>query len=149
MKPIKLEEYYEKKDLSKTSEPMSDEAPRQGNSYVVQEHHARRAHWDFRLERDGVLRSWAVPKGIPTDSYERRLPIETEDHPLEYGGFEGIIPKGQYGAGTVEVWDRGFYVPVKWKRDKIEVVLAGERLKGRYELVKMKENKQWLLFRKR
>ena len=149
VKPLRLDEYYAKRDFSKTPEPMGEEASPQGNSFVVQEHHARRTHWDLRLERDGVLRSWAVPKGIPIEPEERRLAVETEDHPLGYGGFEGVIPEGQYGAGIVEIWDRGFYVPVKWMRDKIEVVLAGERLRGRWELVKMKEEKQWLLFRKR
>jgi DNA ligase D-like protein (predicted ligase)/DNA ligase D-like protein (predicted 3'-phosphoesterase) len=149
VKPLRLEEYFSKRDFSKTPEPIGEEAIPQGNSFVVQEHHARRTHWDLRLERDGALRSWAVPKGVPEEADIRRLAIETEDHPLEYGGFEGIIPRGQYGAGTVEIWDRGFYVPVKWQKDKIEVVIAGERLRGRYELVKMKEEKQWLLFKKK
>lgn len=149
VKPLRLEEYYAKRDFSKTPEPMGEEAILQGNSFVVQEHRARRIHWDLRLERDGVLRSWAVPKGVPRETGVRRLAVETEDHPLDYGSFEGVIPKGQYGAGTVEIWDRGFYVPIKWQRDKIEVFIAGERLKGRYELIKMKEDKQWLLFRKR
>jgi DNA ligase D-like protein (predicted 3'-phosphoesterase) len=149
LKQHTFDEYIAKRDFSRTPEPIGDESISQGNSFVVQEHHARRMHWDFRLERKGVLQSWAVPKGIPTEPRERRLAIQTEDHPLGYKDFEGIIPKGQYGAGTVEIWDKGFYVPVKWQREKIEIVLAGELLKGRYELIKMKEDKQWLLFKKK
>jgi DNA ligase D-like protein (predicted 3'-phosphoesterase) len=149
LKQHKFEEYIAKRDFSKTSEPIGEESISQGNSFVVQEHHARRTHWDFRLERKGVLVSWAVPKGIPTELGQRRLAIQTEDHPLEYRNFEGIIPKGQYGAGTVEIWDKGFYVPVKWQKEKIEIFLAGELLNGRYELIKMKEEKQWLLFKKK
>ena len=119
--------------------------------FVVQEHNASHLHWDFRLERDGVLKSWAVPKGIPTEAQERRLAVETEDHPLEYGGFEGIIPKGQYGAGSVEIWDKGFYVPVNWMDEKIEIVIAGERVKGLYELVRFEKagEKEWLIFKKK
>jgi bifunctional non-homologous end joining protein LigD len=116
---------------------------------VVQEHHSQRTHWDLRLERDGVLVSWAVPKGVPMEPGDRRLAVQTEDHPLEYGGFEGVIPKGQYGAGSVEIWDRGFYVPVRWLEDKVEVALAGQRLRGRYELVQTsREKREWLLFKK-
>jgi DNA ligase D-like protein (predicted ligase)/DNA ligase D-like protein (predicted 3'-phosphoesterase) len=149
LKQRKFEEYIAKRDFSKTPEPIGEESISQGNSFVVQEHHARRTHWDFRLERKGVLVSWAVPKGIPSKLGQRRLAIQTEDHPLEYRNFEGIIPKGQYGAGTVEIWDKGFYVPVKWQKEKIEIILAGDLLNGRYELIKMKEEKQWLLFKKK
>ena len=122
-----------------------------GNSYLVQKHQATRLHYDLRLERDGVLVSWAVPRGIPEETGDRRLAIQTEDHPLEYGGFEGTIPSGQYGAGVVEIWDRGFYVPVRWTDEKVEVVLAGERIKGRYELVRFEKagEKEWLLFKKK
>ena len=122
-----------------------------GNSYVVQKHDATRMHYDLRLERDGVMVSWAVPKGIPEEPGDRRLAIQTEDHPLEYGGFEGAIPRGQYGAGSVEILDRGFYVPVKWLDDKIEFVLAGERIKGRSELVRVEKagDNEWLLFKKK
>jgi DNA ligase D-like protein (predicted ligase)/DNA ligase D-like protein (predicted 3'-phosphoesterase) len=149
IKPIRLEEYYAKRDFAATPEPAGGHTPGTGNSFVVQEHHSRRTHWDLRLERDGVHVSWAVPKGVPTEPGERRLAVQTEDHPLEYGGFEGVIPKGQYGAGTVEIWDKGFYVPVKWLEDKVEVVLAGSRLKGRYELVQTNRDKrEWLLFKK-
>ncbi len=117
---------------------------------MVQKHAATRLHYDLRLERDGVLVSWAVPKGIPEPG-DRRLAIKTEDHPLEYGGFEGTIPRGQYGAGSVEIWDRGFYVPVKWTDEKIELVIAGDRVKGRYELVRFEKagENEWLLFKKK
>jgi len=149
VKPERLEDYYRKRDFGVTPEPVGGAAAGSGNSYVVQEHHARRTHWDLRLERDGVLVSWAVPKGVPLEPGVRRLAVRTEDHPLEYGGFEGVIPEGQYGAGDVSIWDRGFYVPVKWGADKITVVLSGERLNGRYELVKTSgsENNEWLLFK--
>jgi DNA ligase D-like protein (predicted ligase)/DNA ligase D-like protein (predicted 3'-phosphoesterase) len=149
VKPERLEDYHRKRDFGSTPEPVGGVAAGSGNSFVVQEHHARRTHWDLRLERDGVLVSWAVPKGVPLERGVRRLAVKTEDHPVEYGGFEGVIPEGQYGAGEVSVWDRGFYVPVKWGRDKITVVLSGERLSGRYELVKTSgpEKNQWLLFK--
>jgi bifunctional non-homologous end joining protein LigD len=122
-----------------------------GNNYVVQKHDATTLHYDLRLERDGVLVSWAIPKGIPLEPGDRRLAIQTEDHPLEYGAFEGTIPKDQYGAGSVEIWDKGFYVPVKWMEEKIEFVLAGQRIKGRYELVRFEKagKKEWLLFKKK
>ena len=100
----------------------------EGNSFVVQEHHSRRLHYDFRLERDGVLKSWAVPKGIPEETGEKHLAVAVEDHPLEYGGFEGTIPKGEYGAGTVTIWDKGTYDTKHWAGDKIEVILHGSRL---------------------
>lgn len=150
IKPQRLDEYYRKRDFSNTNEPVGGVAHGQGNSYVTQKHDAKRLHWDFRLERDGVLESWAVPKGPPEEKGEKRLAIKTEDHPLEYKDFEGTIPKGQYGAGEVEIWDKGFYVPVRWEDDKIDVVLAGERLKGRYEIIRYKDNEedQWLLFKK-
>jgi DNA ligase D-like protein (predicted ligase)/DNA ligase D-like protein (predicted 3'-phosphoesterase) len=150
IKPQLLEEYYKKRDFSKTTEPKGGLEVEVGNRYVVQKHDARKLHYDLRLERDGVLVSWAVPKGIPIEPNEKRLAIQTEDHPLEYGGFEGIIPKGQYGAGTVEIWDHGFYVPVKWESNKVEVVIAGERVKGRYELIRLeKSEKEWILFKKK
>lgn len=151
IQPQQLEEYYSKRDFAETNEPMGGTVNGAGNIYVVQKHDATRLHYDLRLERDGVLVSWAVPKGIPLEPGDRRLAIQTEDHPLEYGGFEGTIPRGQYGAGSVEIWDRGFYVPVKWMEDKIEFVLAGERVKGRYELVRFEKagEKEWLLFKKK
>jgi len=151
VRPLTLEEYKAKRNFSKSPEPAGKGAKKAGNSYVVQEHHASHLHWDLRLERDGVLKSWAVPKGPPEKPGERRLAIQVEDHPLEYGGFEGVIPEGEYGAGTVKIWDKGTFSPVEWNEDKIEVVIEGERLKGPYELVRFKRagNKQWLLFKKK
>src|SRR6267142_6591263 len=112
----KLAEYEAKRDFKKTPEPgakvphKETKAPR----FVVQEHHARRLHWDFRLERDGVLVSWALPKGVPDDPGVNHLAVHTEDHPLEYGGFHGEIPRGEYGAGAVTIWDHGTYEVLKW-----------------------------------
>ena len=111
----------------------------------MQEHHASHLHYDLRLERDGVLKSWAVPKGIPEDG-SRRLAIEVEDHPLDYAFFEGRIPEGQYGAGTVKLWDRGTYTVVRWSDNEIEIVIDGERIKGAYALIRM-SGKNWLMLR--
>src|SRR5437667_12487466 len=108
-----------------TPEPGTPEAggPAPGDErdkvFVVQEHHARRLHWDFRLERDGVLVSWAVPKGVPDDPGVNHLAVHTEDHPLEYGSFEGEIPRGQYGAGSMTIWDAGWYETLKWAKDEV------------------------------
>lgn len=137
------------RDFTKTEEPMGGETPDGGNTYVIQEHQSRRLHWDFRLERDGVLKSWAVPKGPPEESGIRRLAIQVEDHPLEYGGFEGTIPKGEYGAGTVEIWDQGVYEALKWEDEKIEIILEGERLSGKYVFIRLKRGKEneWLLLK--
>ena len=121
-------------------------------SFVVQRHRARRLHYDLRLEEEGVLRSWAVPKGVPLDSGARHLAVHVEDHPLDYGAFEGVIPAGQYGAGTVEVWDRGTYSVVERKRDGgLTFDLKGDRLRGRWTLVPAHldgKPENWLLLRK-
>jgi DNA ligase D-like protein (predicted ligase)/DNA ligase D-like protein (predicted 3'-phosphoesterase) len=151
VKPMTLEEYNAKRNFSKSPEPVGEGAKLKGNAYVVQEHHASHLHWDLRLERDGVLKSWAVPKGPPEAPGERRLAVAVEDHPLGYVGFEGIIPEGEYGAGTVKVWDRGTYETVEWTSEKIAVIIHGERLNGTYELVHFTKagEKNWLLFKKR
>lgn len=116
--------------------------------FVVQEHHASHLHWDFRLEMDEVLKSWAVPKEPPTQPNVRRLAIEVEDHPLSYIDFEGVIEEGKYGAGTVTIWDRGTYSLESRKPDKIVFTLSGRRLTGRYTLVRLKNDpKNWLLFK--
>jgi len=116
------------------------------NRFLVQEHHAHRLHWDFRLELDGVLKSWAVPKGPPIDSGVKRLAVQVEDHPLSYFGFEGTIPKGGYGAGEVKVWDKGFYVLELREPRKYHVLLKGRKLKGDYRLINFKD-KNWLIYR--
>src|SRR5207237_6629453 len=121
--------------------------------FVVQRHDARRLHYDFRLERDGALASWAVPKGVPLEPGQQHLAVHVEDHPLDYAGFEGEIPKGQYGAGTVEIWDAGTYELVEEKKNGgLTVRLDGKKLKGTYALVPAKlsgDPKNWLIVRKK
>ena len=132
----KLKRYRDKRDFARRREP--DGRPgrerRALPRFVVQEHHATRLHWDLRLEHDGVLASWAIPNGIPPTPQENRLAVRTEDHPLEYLGFHGEIPKGEYGAGTMEIWDAGTYETHKFDDAKVEVTFRGERLRGRYGL---------------
>lgn len=144
-----LSDYTAMRDFSRTPEPSALVEKSVGRSFVVQEHHASRLHYDLRLEKDGVLKSWAVPKGIPEISGDRRLAVQVEDHPLEYGKFAGTIPEGQYGAGTVKIWDRGLYESIVWGEKKIEFIAKGEKLGGRYVLVKFKKagEKNWLLFK--
>jgi bifunctional non-homologous end joining protein LigD len=146
----KLSEYKSKRNFTVTTEPKGGEKKEEELIFVIQEHHARRLHYDLRLERNGVLKSWAVPKGIPESAGERRLAVETEDHPFEYASFAGTIPEGQYGAGTVKIWDKGHYESKLWEDDKIEFTLNGQRLKGRYVLVRLKkakDDKSWLLLK--
>src|SRR5829696_10008265 len=151
---MSLSEYRRKRDPKVTPEPF-ERGDKRGNKpiFVVQRHDARRLHYDFRLERNGALASWAVPKGVPLEPGERALAVHVEDHPLEYAQFEGEIPKGQYGAGTVEIWDRGTYETVEEKRDGgLTVRLDGERLQGLWTLVPAKldgDPKNWLLLKKR
>jgi DNA ligase D-like protein (predicted ligase)/DNA ligase D-like protein (predicted 3'-phosphoesterase) len=151
VRPLTLEDYNAKRNFSKSPEPVGEGAKPKGNSYVVQEHHASHLHWDLRLERDGVLKSWAVPKGPPEKVGDKRLAVAVEDHPLSYGGFEGTIPEGEYGAGTVKIWDRGTYEAKKWGEEKIEFNIHGERLNGPYEFVRFRKagDKNWLLFKKK
>ncbi len=144
MSDRRLEAYRDKRAAGATPEPPGEPSPAaepgerrdQAGSgrFVIQEHHATRLHWDLRLERDGVLASWAVPRGLPQDPDENRKAIRTEDHPLEYLDFEGDIPKGQYGAGTMRIWDRGTYACEKWQDRKVMVTFEGERVRGRYAL---------------
>ena len=155
--PGKLEAYRGKRDPEVTPEPFSGgkKRPRRPKQpvFVVQRHAARSLHYDFRLERDGVLASWAVPKGVPLEPGSQHLAVHVEDHPLDYATFEGEIPKGQYGAGTVEIWDTGTYELVEEKRDGgLTVRLHGERLDGTWTLVPAKlggQEKNWLIVRKR
>lgn len=158
---MSLEEYKKKRDFSKSPEPEPElsqdfcekivkkiklNLPRP--VYVIQEHHAKRLHWDLRLEINNVLKSWAIPKGPSNNPKEKRLAIETEDHPLEYAMFEGEIPKGNYGAGKVKIWDRGTFDLIEKTKDKIVVEIKGKKLKGKYVLLKFKKN-NWLFFKKR
>jgi bifunctional non-homologous end joining protein LigD len=155
-KPAKLREYQGKRDPEATPEPFSGgrrSGRRKQPIFVVQRHDARRLHYDFRLERDGVLQSWAVPKGVPLEPGTQHLAVHVEDHPLEYATFEGEIPTGQYGAGTVEIWDQGTYELVEEKRDGgLTVRLHGDRLDGVWALVPAKlsgDERNWLIVRKR
>ncbi len=149
----RLREYERKRNRGATPEPFGGDERGEDPIFVVQRHDARRLHYDLRLERDGALASWAVPKGIPLETGQRHLAVHVEDHPLDYAGFEGEIPAGQYGAGTVEIWDRGTYELVEEKRDGgLTVRLDGERLQGVWTLVPAKldgDERNWLLVRKR
>jgi bifunctional non-homologous end joining protein LigD len=117
--------------------------------FVIQEHFARTRHFDFRLEKDGVFKSWAVPKGIAIKTGVKRLAVQVEDHPLEWGEFEGEIPSGEYGAGTVHIWDRGTYEPQEWQPNRIGLILRGAKVQGRYELVRFERagERAWIIFK--
>jgi bifunctional non-homologous end joining protein LigD len=155
-----LTEYKRKRDFKKTAEPAGKPLPKKvkgASRFVIQKHAARRLHYDFRLEMEGVLKSWALPKGLAWKRGEKHLAVEVEDHPLEYEDFEGIIPEGQYGGGTVMVWDRGIYYvygeqPLKSLREgKLHLVLDGEKAKGEWTLVRIRgrddEKNQWLILK--
>lgn len=146
--PDRLTKYRGMRDASKTPEPVPTTKPAagQGNTFVIQEHHARRLHYDFRLERDGVLVSWAVPKNLPETTSVNHLAVHTEDHPLEYGSFEGSIPSGEYGAGKVIIWDAGTYDTEKFREDEVIVNLHGDKISGRYALIRTNGD-QWLAHR--
>src|SRR5437660_7089632 len=146
-----LNEYRKKRDPGRTPEPVpADEALPKGNddTFVIQEHHATRLHWDVRLERGGVLVAFAVPKGLPTVPGDIRLAVHTEDHPMEYATFEGTIPKGEYGGGRMFIWDRGTYETLKWSDREVQVVFDGQRVKGKYTFFHGgKEAKDWMVRR--
>jgi DNA ligase D-like protein (predicted ligase)/DNA ligase D-like protein (predicted 3'-phosphoesterase) len=147
----KLSNYYLKRNFNKTNEPTGNKKKENNPIFVIQEHHSRRLHYDLRLEKDGVLKSWAVPKGIPIEINKKRLAVEVEDHPIEYSKFEGTIPQGQYGAGTVKIWDKGTFKTKSWEKDVIEFFPKGQKITGKYILVRIKKNKgkNWLLFKGR
>lgn len=151
----KLTTYQEKRDFKETPEPADSKASRTKRSYVIQKHDASHLHYDFRLEHDGVLLSWAVPKGPSFDPSVKRLAVHVEDHPVSYGKFEGTIPKGHYGAGTVEIWDSGTWEPegdvdAMMKAGSMKFVVHGKRLKGKWALVRMKTDKDdWLLIKEK
>jgi bifunctional non-homologous end joining protein LigD len=160
-----LAEYKRKRDFTKTAEPEGKATRRRstrGLRFVIQKHAASHLHFDFRLELDGVMKSWAVPKGPSYDPSVRRLAMEVEDHPIEYNAFEGTIPKGEYGGGTVMLWDRGTYEPEGgggadalregYERGDLKIVMHGKRMKGGWVLVRMRREAgraQWLLIKHR
>ena len=144
------DEYARKRDFGKTPEPRAERRRKKRGEprFVVQEHSARRLHWDLRLEHDGVAASWAIPNGIPETPEENRKAVHTEDHPLEYLSWEGEIPKGEYGAGTMKIWDSGSYTLEKWEPAKVVVEFHGEHLQGRYALFRAGEaEKDWMIHR--
>jgi DNA ligase D-like protein (predicted 3'-phosphoesterase) len=157
-----LKKYREKRDFRKTGEPQGEKKKSSAEPiFVIQKHDASRLHYDFRLEVDGVLRSWAIPKGVSTVPREKRLAVPTEDHPLEYGDFEGVIPEGEYGAGTVMVWDTGPYRNLRGEKKgdgasmkksledgKAEVWLEGKKIQGGYALIRTGDGR-WLLIKKK
>jgi bifunctional non-homologous end joining protein LigD len=156
---MSLRQYKRKRHFNRTPEPKGKVASKSGRAFVVQKHHASHRHYDFRLELEGVLKSWAVPKGPSLDPAVKRLAMQVEDHPVEYGSFEGVIPQGQYGGGTVMLWDRGTWEPLgnpheDYQKGRLKFKLHGKKLRGRWMLVRtgrptQVEQRQWLLFKER
>jgi len=146
---LSLKEYWRKRNFEKSTEPKGELRMDEENIYVIQKHAATHLHYDLRLEMNGVLKSWAIPKEPPTTPGVRRLAVQVEDHPVEYANFEGAIPEGEYGAGTVEIWDRGTYKLIERKEDKLLVEINGSRLKGIYILLRFRDQKNWLFFKKK
>jgi DNA ligase D-like protein (predicted 3'-phosphoesterase) len=150
---MSLKEYKKKRDFGKTREPSRSKLKKKQNTlvYVIQRHDASHLHYDLRLEENGLLKSWAIPKLPPEKEGVRRLAVQTEDHPLGYEDFEGTIPEGEYGAGKVEIWDKGDYLPLEVSPSKRVVEIRGKRLKGRYALIKLKaldsKDNNWLFFK--
>ncbi len=149
--PDPLDRYRQIRDFEATPEPAGGAGPAPDGAtdqprFVIQEHHATALHWDLRLERDGVLASWAVPKGIPPDPKANHLAVHTEDHPLEYLDFAGEIPEGNYGAGVMKIWDRGTYDCHKWTEREVQVTFAGRRAQGRYVLFHT-DGRNWMIHR--
>jgi DNA ligase D-like protein (predicted 3'-phosphoesterase) len=159
---MNLKEYRQKRDFKQTSEPggkpsrdfKQTSEPEEvlgatvGSRFVVHRHQARHLHYDFRLEMGGLLKSWAVPKGVPLAPGVRRLAVQVEDHPIEYIDFVGVIPEGQYGAGTVEIWDKGSFRLNREEPDRLEFTLKGEKLSGDYVLIHT-DSKNWLLIKRK
>jgi DNA ligase D-like protein (predicted 3'-phosphoesterase) len=142
-------EYGSKRNFENTTEPKDQHGRNGGSIYVIQKHAATNLHYDLRLEMDGVLKSWAVPKEPPVEVGVKRLAVQVEDHPVAYATFEGTIPEGEYGAGIVEIWDKGTYRMVDRKEDKLVVEIDGEKLRGQYVLIKFRDKKNWLFFKKK
>jgi bifunctional non-homologous end joining protein LigD len=158
----KLEQYRKKRNFVHTTEPRGSSTGAKSSTellYVIQKHAATRLHYDFRLELDGTLKSWAVPKGPSLNPSDKRLAVHVEDHPMEYADFEGIIPPQQYGAGTVMVWDQGRWIPdgdpkTAYEKGHLKFTLEGQKLQGRWTLVRMngtrnRDGKNWLLIKER
>lgn len=156
---MSLEEYNKKRNFEVTSEPMSGQPSGEKRIFVVQWHDSSHLHFDFRLELDGVLKSWAVPKGPSMNHKDKRLAVMVEDHPLDYANFEGIIPKGEYGAGTVKIWDKGYWMPEENIQENpskaldegvLKFTLEGQKLKGSFVLIRMKKVKNgWILVKEK
>ena len=140
---------HESKEIFKATDAKDETGENEGAIYVIQKHAATHLHYDLRLEMDGVLKSWAIPKEPPIEPGVRRLAVQVEDHALAYATFEGVISEGEYGAGTVEIWDRGTYKMLDKKEDKFILEIKGEKLKGPYVLVRFKDKKNWLFFKKK
>lgn len=151
---ISAESYSQKRDFARTPEPVDNAAARHkdasagGGIFVVHKHAASRLHWDLRLENNGALESWAVPKEPPVEPLVKRLAVRVEDHPLAYASFEGTIPEGNYGAGTVEIWDKGTYGATKRKAREILLDFKGKKLRGNYALINT-GGKNWLFFKRK
>jgi len=146
---MSLTSYQKKREFNKTSEPRGKVEKTNFFRFVVQKHQARNLHYDFRLETGGVLKSWAVPKGVPEEIGIKRLAVQVEDHPVDYINFSGIIPEGEYGAGTVEIWDKGRWEIVEGSlgAGSLKFNLAGKKLKGQYVLARFKDKKNWLIYK--
>lgn len=150
---MSLKQYSKKRDLEKSGEPKTilKKSSNKKLTYVIHKHHASHLHYDLRLEMNKVLKSWAVPKEPPKTKTHKRLAIQVEDHPLSYAKFEGVIPEGNYGAGKVEIWDKGTYELIEKDSKKIEIKIHGEKLKGNYVLIKTnygnKPEKSWLFMK--
>jgi len=143
-----LDEYRSKRDFKKTPEPKGKQPATEKSRFVVQKHQARSLHYDFRLEMDGVLKSWAVPKGPPLEPGIRRLAVQVEDHPVDYIDFAGKIPAGEYGAGNVEMWDKGEFTLDSKSPDLLEITLSGRKLSGGYALIHT-DGKNWLVIKRK
>jgi DNA ligase D-like protein (predicted 3'-phosphoesterase) len=146
---LSLREDKNNRNLDKTSEPKGQLREGQSNIYVVQKHAATHLHYDLRLEMDGTLKSWAIPKEPLIELGVKRLAVQVEDHPISYATFQGTISEGEYGAGTVEIWDKGTYKLIDRKEDKLIVEINGEKLRGSYVLVRLKGKQNWLFFKKK
>ena len=146
---MSLTKYQAKRKFKISPEPKGRVSKKSLSRFVVQQHQARNLHYDFRLELDGVLKSWAVPKGVPEVKGIKRLAVQVEDHPVDYINFHGNIPKNEYGAGTVKIWDKGKWQPIDGsiKEGALKFQLAGKKLKDNYVLVRLKDKKNWLIYK--